>query len=158
MAAGPHPHRRSRVLTPDAVEAVAWRNGAGSTRELVDDPAGWRLSVADLEVDAGFSDFQGVDRIFLPLVDVVLCIDGMRRPVARYTVASFPGEASVAVELVAGAGRAVNLMTVRGRCSGGLAAMSRLEWERRGHDESGLFVDLCAVLVEVQVRIDAHHP
>jgi len=155
MAAGQYPHRRSRILTPDAVEAVAWRNGAGFTRELVDDPAGWRLSVADLEVDAAFSTFEGVDRIFLPLVDVVLRIDGMQRLVARCSVASFPGEADVAVELVAGAGRAVNLMTVRGRCSGVLAAMSRPEWERRSHDESGLFVDLGAVLVEVQVKIDA---
>ena len=140
-----------RVLSPEGVEAAAWRNGAGFTRELVDDPAGWRLSVADLEADAVFSDFRGMDRIFLPLVDVVLHVDGVRRPVARCTVASFPGEASVAVELVAGPGRAVNLMTVRGRCSGGLTVMSRLEWERRDHDELGLFVDLGAVLVEVQV-------
>jgi environmental stress-induced protein Ves len=145
-------------LNPDVVEAVAWRNGLGFTRELVDDPAGWRLSVADLEVDAVFSDFEGMDRIFLPLVNVVLCIDGVRRSVARCTAASFPGEASVAVELVAGAGRAVNLMTVRGRCSGGLAVMSRLEWEQRDHDEPGLFVGLGAVLVEVQVRAGAHRP
>jgi environmental stress-induced protein Ves len=142
-----------RILTPDAVTAVAWRNGAGSTRLLVDDPAGWRLSVADLEQDADFSDFPGLDRIFLPLVDVVLYLDGERHPVARNTPITFPGEASVAMELVTGPGRAVNLMTVRGRCSGGLTAISRSEWEQRDNDQAGLFVDLGEVLVEVQVRV-----
>ncbi|WP_185446235.1 HutD family protein [Kribbella qitaiheensis] len=154
MTAGSRPHRAVRVLRPELVEAIAWRNGAGTTRELVDDPAGWRLSVAELERNAAFSEFEGLDRVFMPLVDVVLWIDGVRRPVGRCTVASFPGEASVAVELVAGAGRAVNLMTVRGRCSGGLAVVSRVEWERRDHDASGLFVDLGAEVVEVEVRVD----
>jgi environmental stress-induced protein Ves len=140
------------ILTPDAVDPVAWRNGAGSTRELVDDPAGWRLSVADLETDAAFSDFPGIDRIFLPLVDLVLRLDGERRPTVRYQPVSFPGEAAVTVELVAGPGRAVNLMTVRGRCSGGLTAISRSDWQRRDLDQ-GLFVDLGDVLVEVQVQV-----
>lgn len=148
----------ARILVPDAVAPVPWRNGAGSTRQLVDDPVGWRLSVAELEQDADFSDFPGLDRIFLPLVDVVLHIDGERRPVARGTATSFPGEASVAVELVAGAGRAVNLMTVRGRCSGGLTAIPRRVWEQRdreqrGRERPGLFVDLGEVLIEVQVRV-----
>jgi environmental stress-induced protein Ves len=137
------------VLRPDDVEAVAWRNGAGATRELVNDPAGWRVSVAELEVDAAFSKFEGVDRVFMPLVDVVLWIDGVRRPVASGTTASFPGEAAVSVELVGGAGRAVNLMTARGRCSGGLTVLSRGEWEGR---DSGLFVDLGAVVVEVALE------
>ncbi|GAA3599206.1 HutD family protein [Kribbella ginsengisoli] len=147
----------SRVLSPDAVEPVAWRNGAGATRQLVDDPGGWRLSVADLEVDAAFSDFTGLDRVFLPLVDVVLSIDGERRAVARGTAVEFRGEAKVAVELVAGPGRAVNLMTVRGRCSGGLAAIPRSEWEeqtaRSEWDEGqpGVFVDLGEVVVEVRI-------
>ncbi|MEV6417291.1 HutD family protein [Kribbella sp. NPDC051718] len=138
----------ARILTPDTVTAVPWRNGAGSTRQLVDDLAGWRLTVADLDQDATFSDFPGLDRTFLPLVDVVLRIDGDRRPVPRATVIDFPGEASVAVELVAGPGRAVNLMTVRGRCSGTLTAISRSEWDQ---NQSGLFVDLGEVLVEVRV-------
>jgi environmental stress-induced protein Ves len=138
----------ARILTPDAVAPVRWRNGAGSTRQLVDDPAGWRLSVAELEQDADFSDFPGLDRIFLPLVDVVLHIDGERRPVPHGTATEFSGEASVAVELIAGAGRAVNLMTARGRCSGDLRAISRLEWDQ---DQPGLFVDLGEVLVEVRI-------
>jgi environmental stress-induced protein Ves len=130
-------------LDPDTVEAVAWRNGLGLTRQLVDDPAGWRLSVAELQGDAAFSEFAGMDRVFLPLVDVVLSIDGVRRRVARGTTASFPGEASVAVELVEGPGRAVNLMTVRGRCSGELAVVERGQ---------GVFVDLGQVFVEVRVN------
>jgi environmental stress-induced protein Ves len=135
-------------MRPEDFAAVPWRNGAGSTRELIDDPAGWRLSVAELETDVAFSDFAGVDRIFLPLVDVVLTIDGVRRPVAQGTTVAFPGEAAVAVELVAGPGRAVNLMTARGRCSGRLMARSREEWRQH---ESGLFVDLGDVVVEVLI-------
>jgi environmental stress-induced protein Ves len=130
-------------LDPDTVEAVAWRNGLGLTRELVDNPDGWRLSVADLQGDAAFSEFAGMDRIFLPLVDVVLSIDGVRREVPRGTTASFPGEARVAVELVGGPGRAVNLMTVRGRCTGELAVVPE-----SGH---GLYVDLGQVFVGVRV-------
>jgi environmental stress-induced protein Ves len=138
----------ARILTPDAVDPVAWRNGAGSTRQLIDDPAGWRLSVAELEVNATFSDFPGLDRTFLPLIDVVLSIDGDRRRVAQGTTATFPGEASVSVELVAGPGRAVNLMTARGRCSGSLIVIPRPEWDQ---DQPGLWVDLGEVLVEVRI-------
>ncbi|MEV8376477.1 HutD family protein [Kribbella sp. NPDC056861] len=144
----------SRVLKPEVFPAVAWRNGAGLTRELVDDPSGWRLSVAELESDAVFSAFPGLDRIFLPLVDVVLEIDTVRRPVARGTAVAFPGEAKVAVELVAGPGRAVNLMMARGRCSGRLVARSPGEWEQCGPDRPGWVVDLGEVLVEVQVGSD----
>jgi hypothetical protein len=141
-------HHVARILTPDAATPVPWRNGAGSTRQLVDDPAGWRLSVAELEQDAAFSDFPGLDRIFLPLVEVLLYLDGERHPVDRNTATTFPGEASVAMELVAGPGRAVNLMTTRGRCSGSLTAISRPDWDQ---DQPGLFVDLGEVLVEVQI-------
>ncbi|MFI5709290.1 HutD family protein [Kribbella sp. NPDC051620] len=143
----------ARILTPDAVNPVPWRNGAGSTRQLVDDPAGWRLSVADLEQDADFSYFPGLDRTFLPLVDVLLLIDGERRPVARGTATEFPGEATVAMELVAGPGQAVNLMTIRGSSSGALTAISRPEWEQRDRDQPGLFVDLGELLVEVRVQV-----
>jgi environmental stress-induced protein Ves len=132
-------------LDPDTVEPVAWRNGLGLTRQLVDNPDGWRLSVAELQGDAAFSEYPGMDRIFLPLVDVVLSIDGVPREVARGTTACFSGEASVAVELVGGPGQAVNLMTVRGRCTGELAVVPR--------DESGqgLYVDLGQVFVGVRV-------
>lgn len=157
MTDRPGPQGPSRVLNPEDVAAVAWRNGAGATRELIDDPAGWRLSVAELEVDAAFSDFAGLDRVFLPLVEVVLRIDGVRRPVARLTAVSFPGEAKVAVELVAGPGRAVNLMTVRGRCSGSLTVLSRGAWEQRDDAEPGMFVELGEILVEVAVR-DRNQP
>lgn len=117
-------------------------------------------------MDAAFSDFTGLDRVFLPLVDVVLSIDGERRVVARGTAVEFRGEAKVAVELVAGPGRAVNLMTVRGRCSGGLTAIQRSEWEKQtaqsewdeqtarsdwDEGQSGVFVDLGEVVVEVRI-------
>jgi environmental stress-induced protein Ves len=51
-----------------------WKNGAGWTREIAIGPAGsssddfgWRLSVAEVEADAPFSAFAGVDRCIVVL-------------------------------------------------------------------------------------------
>ena len=50
------------------VEPQRWRNGAGFTRELLAWPSAgdWqlRISVADIDADAGFSVFPGVERWF----------------------------------------------------------------------------------------------
>jgi environmental stress-induced protein Ves len=145
--------RQPRVLNPDAIDPVSWRNGAGFTRELINDPTGWRLSVADLKVDATFSTFIGLDRIFLPSVDVLLYINGAPQTVPRYTTTTFPGEATVSIELIAGPGRAVNLITSRGHYTAGLVPISRPDWNKQNHNSSNskLFVDLDAVLVEVQL-------
>ncbi|GAA2288240.1 HutD family protein [Streptomyces kunmingensis] len=49
--------------------AVAWKNGGGTTREIVCSPPGagmadfrWRVSLADVAADGPFSTFPGVDR------------------------------------------------------------------------------------------------
>ncbi len=118
---------------------------------MLDDPAGFRVSVAELDRDVPFSSFPGIDRTFLSLVDVTLVVNGKRRPVPRLAPISFRGEDAVSLELVAGCGRAVNLMTARGRFAGELRPFSRAEWRRRGRDTAGLFVDLGDVLVEVRL-------
>jgi environmental stress-induced protein Ves len=150
------------MLAPAEVDATPWRNGAGRTRELVDVPGRWRLSVAEVRADAPFSAYPGLDRVFLPMVDVVLVVDGIRRSVPRGTPTVFPGEASVTLELVADGGSAVNLMTVRERCTGTLRAWSwaewsRAEWDGAGHDASSVFVDLDQVIVEAQVTPRPSH-
>jgi environmental stress-induced protein Ves len=143
---GPH------LLSPADVRPVAWRNGAGLTRELMSVPERWRLSVAELRADAPFSAYPGWERVFLPLIDVVLVVDGTRRTVRRGTSTRFPGEASVALELISGSGLAVNLMTTQGPGAGSLRAWSRTQWEAAEHEPRAVFVDLDDVLVEVEMR------
>lgn len=107
------------MLDPAIVEPAPWANGAGSTRELAAaaDPDGstaWRISVADLDRDAPFSAFPGLDRVFVALGALRLTIDGAVRAMAAGDQVSFPGEAVVGVTLKAPT-TALNVMTRRGR-------------------------------------------
>ena len=59
----------ARRIDVGAIAPQRWKNGAGWTREIALGPAGasaddfgWRLSVAELEHDAPFSAFPGIDR------------------------------------------------------------------------------------------------
>ena len=60
-------HPSSTVRTDD-LRPQPWRNGGGTTRELLVRPAGhtWqvRVSVADVVADGPFSAFPGVSRWF----------------------------------------------------------------------------------------------
>lgn len=106
------------LLDPGMVDPVPWDNGAGSTRELAvkHDPDGrilWRVSVADLDQNAGFSCFPGLERLFVALGPLVLAIDGRGVILGAGEAVSFAGEAEVAVRLDRPT-RALNVMTRRG--------------------------------------------
>ena len=109
------------------VRAIApqhWKNGAGLTREIAfagADAASfdWRLSVAEVEHDAPFSAFPGVDRCI-----VLLSGGGMRlrspdgaidhaltEPLAPFR---FSGDVALAATLAGGPSRDFNVMTRRG--------------------------------------------
>jgi len=59
---------RSRVIPANEYRRERWRNGLGWTREIHAEPVAkgeawtWRLSIAEIERDAPFSEFPGVDR------------------------------------------------------------------------------------------------
>ena len=103
-----------------------WKNGAGTTREIAVEPAGagtddfdWRLSLAEVERDAPFSAFPGVDRcvVLLRGQGMVLQAEGAAgahdlRPLQPW---SFPGERAIAARLHAGPCSDFNVMTRRGR-------------------------------------------
>lgn len=57
----------SQVIPANEYRRERWKNGAGWTREIHAHPApapgwDWRLSIAEIEQDAPFSSFPGVDR------------------------------------------------------------------------------------------------
>lgn len=107
-----------------AIAPQPWKNGAGLTREIAFGGASgtdfdWRLSVAEVERDAPFSAFPGVDRCI-----VLLRGDGMRlrsgdgridqwltEPLAPF---GFSGDVALEATLAGGPSSDLNVMTRRG--------------------------------------------
>lgn len=94
-----------------------WRNGGGSTRELLAQPAGesWRVrvSVADVVADGPFSAFPGVARWFAVIegAGVVLSIDAVEhRCTTSGEPLAFAGDADTRSRLIDGPTRDLNLM------------------------------------------------
>jgi environmental stress-induced protein Ves len=112
---------RSRVIPANEYRRERWRNGAGWTREIAAEPAAepagawaWRLSIAEIEQDAPFSRFEGIDREI-----VLLSGNGVRLRFDEGSVHAlepphgrlrFAGEAGVHGELIDGATQDFNLM------------------------------------------------
>lgn len=122
-------HTRSQVIPAQEYRRERWRNGLGWTREILRDRldgAGdggddwdWRLSIAEIERDAAFSAFPGVDREL-----VLLSGNGVRLRFADGAVHEldpphgrlrFAGECEVTGELVDGPTHDFNLMWRRDR-------------------------------------------
>ncbi|MEU6662868.1 HutD family protein [Streptomyces sp. NPDC046821] len=92
--------------------AVAWKNGGGTTREIVAEPPGadmadflWRVSLADVGGDGPFSAFPGVDRT-LTMVEgagMDLVVGGEDRKVdERYVPQDFRGDVPTDCRLIDG--------------------------------------------------------
>ncbi len=103
-------------------QRMRWKNGAGWTTEIAQAPAGdggfeWRVSIAEVDADAAFSTFPGVDRSLLVLAGEGMALtfgDGasaLLRPLAEGL--AFPGEATVHARLLDGPTRDFNVMTRR---------------------------------------------
>lgn len=119
----------SRLIETLNVASQPWRNGHGHTRELLTwpDAADWslRVSVADIETDAPFSSFPGVERWFVVLkgAGVELDIDGtLHRQTRIDAPLCFDGAAAVACRLIAGPTQDLNLM-LRGGQRGGMVVV-----------------------------------
>ena len=106
-----------------------WKNGLGWTREIVRWPAGpgewdWRLSIAEVDKDAPFSRFPGVDREL-----VLLAGEGMRLVfddgesvdlLPPHDRLRFSGERDLHAELISGPTQDFNLMWRRERVDASL--------------------------------------
>ena len=112
------------------VTPTPWKNSGGITRELVawpnNDNWDWRMSVAEVASDGGFSKFEGVERWFSVLSGngVQLQVDDTFQTL---TVSSAPfrfdGQAAVECKLISGATQDFNLMT---RSTNATGVMRRL--------------------------------
>ena len=108
----------SRVLPAHTYRRERWKNGAGWTREILRWPGtgdwDWRLSIAEIEEDAPFSRFEGIDRELVLLsghglrmrFDDGRCVE-LEPPHGRVR---FAGEDAVQGELVDGPTQDFNLM------------------------------------------------
>ena len=116
--------RRGERFDLAAIAPQPWKNGAGITREIAfGGPStaafDWRLSVADIDRDAPFSAFPGIDRCI-----VLLQGGGMRLRAHDQSVDHaltetlapfrFAGEIALDASLAAGPSRDLNVMTRRG--------------------------------------------
>ncbi|HEX2083655.1 MAG TPA: HutD family protein [Xanthomonadaceae bacterium] len=112
------PRALIEVIPANEYRRVRWRNGLGWTREIVrmpdHDTFDWRLSIAEIEQDAAFSAFPGVDRELVLLSGNGLRLrfgDGrMQELLPPHGSARFAGDEDVQGELVAGPTTDFNLM------------------------------------------------
>ena len=122
-------------LTPDQYLRQPWKNGSGSTTELikqvVDGQLLWRLSIAEIKQSGPFSDFSGFDRTIMLLNGNGMALSfgdaaappAEHRIVHRYTPFEFAGEAKTHCRLIDGPVEDFNLMVDRHRARGTLKVL-----------------------------------
>jgi environmental stress-induced protein Ves len=123
-----------RRFTPADYRRMPWRNGGGTTTELVIGPEGaalsaavagerflYRVSIADVASDGPFSRFAGYDRHIMLLDGAGMTLDcgphGRIDLHAPFVPRAFSGDWDVAGALVGGAVRDFNLMVDRSRAT-----------------------------------------
>ena len=118
-----------KIIHLNEVVPTPWRNGFGTTRELVAWPDSaawqWRVSVAEVVQSGPFSSFAGVQRWFAVLDGdgVCLTIDGcQQRLCTTDEPLAFDGAALTSCQLLGGATQDLNLMVQ----AGGSARMLRV--------------------------------
>lgn len=114
-------HRFARHALP----VTPWKNGGGSTREILSWPPGagldafdWRVSIATIGASGPFSVFAGVDRSIMLLEGdgVRLQAEGFDHRLDQPRVPfAFSGDVAVDCTLLGGESTDFNVMTRRGR-------------------------------------------
>jgi len=144
-------HTEPRIVTLASCGPQPWRNGGGTTRELLagpDAPAWqWRLSVADIATDGSFSAYPGVTRWF-----AVIEGEGVTLALPAGPRTLRPGDAPLAFDgadapdcrLLAGPTRDLNLMLrgVGGRMEKATAGTA---WRPAAH-RAGLYARVAGTL------------
>jgi uncharacterized protein len=119
-----------RIFSTSDYRIVPWKNGGGTTRELVVEHSGtpdrflYRASIADVNESGPFSKFEGYDRHILLVEGAGMTLrhtGGTLELVERFVPVTFDGDWTVHGELRAGAVKDFNWIVDRAR------ATSRLE-------------------------------
>lgn len=118
------------LLGPATHRIMPWKNGGGTTTELLVHPAGagigggrfiWRLSIATVAADGPFSAFPGYDRTIMLIEGRGMTLDfgaaGTARLDRAFVPFDFKGEWPAEARLIDGPCRDFNLMIDRARGS-----------------------------------------
>ena len=116
-----------KIYSPQSFQTLPWRNGLGSTVELLaetpnkNEAFSWRLSIASVANDGPFSDFSGYDRTLLLLEGSGITLN---KPNGIFKVlnssldyANFKGEDLIDATLHNGPIKDFNIMTLRSICT-----------------------------------------
>jgi environmental stress-induced protein Ves len=139
-----------RIISRAEYRAMPWRNGRGTTHEIVREPDGavdfaWRLSLADVPASGPFSPFPGYERIVVLVSGEGFGLDFGPRGSARLTsaarVAQFSGDWQTSCTLIGAPCSDLSWMVRR---SDARAAVTLLELSTQGahsfsHDAVGAF-------------------
>ena len=131
-----------RIVRAADVPALPWKNGGGTTRELLRLPAtgDWnlRISLADISADGPFSSFEGIERWFAVIEGNGVRLDWNGRERLMDTSAwplCFDGGQAPGCRLIDGPTRDLNVMARQGHASMLLmpaALHTPLRWSGRG--------------------------
>ena len=123
--------RNIRLYQAADYPRMPWKNGGGTTQEVARNPGDgsaafeWRLSIADVAQDGGFSAFNGYQRIITVLEGrgIQLTVDGREQtPLTPRQAYAFAGDARVDCRLLDGAIQDFNLIYAPQRYQ------ARLQW------------------------------
>ncbi len=122
-----------KIYSPQSFQTLPWRNGLGSTVELLaetpnkNEDFSWRLSIASVANDGPFSDFSGYDRTLLLLEGSGITLN---KPNGIFKVlnssldyANFKGEDLIDATLHDGPIKDFNIMTLRSICTSSVTAI-----------------------------------
>jgi uncharacterized protein len=115
----------ARILRSVDYVARPWKNGGGTTRDIVVSPPAasletfdWRLSLAQVDRDGPFSRFDNVDRTLVLLSGAMTLHERDRRiDLVRNEPFSFEGERAIEATVAGGSTLDFNVMTRRGRAT-----------------------------------------
>jgi environmental stress-induced protein Ves len=131
----------ARILRSVDYVARPWKNGGGTTRDIVMSPPGasleafdWRLSLAQVDRDGPFSRFVNVDRTLVLLSGAMtLHLHDRRIDLVRNEPFAFEGERAIEATVGGGSTLDFNVMTRRGRAS---HSVRRESFSKQDHVET----------------------
>ena len=122
-----------KIYSPQSFQTLPWRNGLGSTVELLaetpnkNEAFSWRLSIASVANDGPFSDFSGYDRTLLLLEGSGITLNkpnGVFKVLnSSFDYANFKGEDLIDATLHNGPIKDFNIMTLRSICTSSVTAI-----------------------------------